>query len=64
MTTAQSAMAGRALASLPCAPKVISHLRARRVNALMMHVGIMTGQVTLRFKSVFPGRVVLEAAFW
>ena len=56
MTTAQLAMAGRALASLPCAPKVISHLRARRVNALMVTCGHYDGSGDFAFQVGLPGK--------
>ncbi|WP_120499724.1 glutaminase [Roseovarius sp. EL26] len=56
MTTDQLAMAGRSLAGLKGAPKVISRQRARRVNALMMTCGHYDGSGDFAFRVGLPGK--------
>lgn len=56
MTTEQLAMAGRSLAGLDGAPKVISRQHARRVNALMMTCGHYDGSGDFAFQVGLPGK--------
>ncbi len=56
MTTAQLAMAGRSLAGLASAPRVISLQHARRVNALMMTCGHYDGSGDFAFRVGLPGK--------
>lgn len=56
MTTEQLAMAGRPLAGLEGAPKVISRLHARRVNALMMTCGHYDGSGDFAYRVGLPGK--------
>lgn len=56
MTTAQLARAGRSLAGLPGAPRVISQAHARRVNALMMTCGHYDGSGDFAFRVGLPGK--------
>lgn len=53
MTTSQLAMAGRALAGLEDAPRVISRQHAKRVNALMM---TSDGSGDFAFRVGLPGK--------
>lgn len=56
MTTEQLAMAGRSLAGLDGAPKVISQKHVRRVNALMMTCGHYNGSGDFAFRVGLPGK--------
>ncbi len=56
MTTKQLAMAGRVLAGLDEAPRVISHHHARRVNALMMTCGHYDGSGDFAYRVGLPGK--------
>lgn len=56
MTTTQLAMAGRSLAGLKHAPRVISQQHARRVNALMMTCGHYDGSGDFAFQVGLPGK--------
>src|SRR6056297_66148 len=56
MTTQQLAMAGRGLADLPAAPKVISKTHARRVNALMMSCGHYDASGEFAYQVGLPGK--------
>ena len=56
MTTEQLAMAGRSLAGLDGAPKVISRQHARRVNALMITCGHYDGSGDFAYRVGLPGK--------
>ncbi len=56
MTTEQLARAGRALAGLEDAPRVISRQHAKRVNALMMTCGHYDGSGDFAFRVGLPGK--------
>lgn len=56
MTTGQLAMAGRALAGLEGAPRVVSRQHAKRVNALMMTCGHYDGSGDFAFRVGLPGK--------
>lgn len=56
MTTEQLAMAGRSLAGLEDAPRVISPHHARRVNALMMTCGHYNGSGEFAYQVGLPGK--------
>ena len=56
MTTEQLALAGRGLAGLPDAPKVVSELHAKRVNALMMSCGHYDASGEFAFQVGLPGK--------
>ncbi|ABG32227.1 glutaminase [Roseobacter denitrificans] len=56
MTTEQLAMAGRSLAGLEGAPRVISLKHVRRVNALMMTCGHYNGSGDFAFRVGLPGK--------
>ncbi len=56
MTTTQLAMAGRSLAGLENAPKVIARAHARRINALMMTCGHYDGSGEFAFQVGLPGK--------
>lgn len=56
MTVRQLAMAGRTLAGLPGAPRLISQGRVRRVNALMMTCGHYDGSGEFAFRVGMPGK--------
>ncbi len=56
MTTAQLARAGRALAGLEDAPRVVSRQHAKRVNALMMTCGHYDGSGDFAFRVGLPGK--------
>ncbi len=56
MTTKQLAMAGRVLAGLDEAPRVISQHHARRVNALMMTCGHYDGSGDFAYRVGLPGK--------
>jgi len=56
MTCRQLARAGRMLAMLPDVPAMISPLRARRINALMMTCGQYDGSGNFAFRVGLPGK--------
>lgn len=56
MTTVQLARAGRALAGLDDAPNILTTLRARRLNALMMTCGHYEGSGDFAFEVGLPGK--------
>ncbi|MGP6089591.1 glutaminase [Antarctobacter jejuensis] len=56
MTCRQLARAGRMLAMMPGAPVMISPLRARRINALMMTCGQYDGSGNFAFRVGLPGK--------
>lgn len=56
MTTEQLARAGRMLAGLPDAPRLISARRARRINALMMTCGHYDGSGDFAYRVGLPGK--------
>lgn len=56
MSCKQLALAGRAIAGLPGAPSVISPLKARRLNALMMLCGHYDGSGDFAFRVGLPGK--------
>ncbi|MDF9304902.1 glutaminase [Tritonibacter mobilis] len=56
MTTEQLAKAGRILAGLSGAPRVISRHHARRVNALMMTCGHYDGSGDFAYRVGLPGK--------
>ncbi|MEX0350305.1 MAG: glutaminase [Paracoccaceae bacterium] len=56
MSTDELALAGRALAGLTDAPKVISQKHARRINALMMTCGHYDGSGDFAFQVGLPGK--------
>lgn len=56
MTTEQLACAGRMLAGLPGAPRLISERRARRINALMMTCGHYDGSGDFAYRVGLPGK--------
>lgn len=56
MTTEQLALAGRGLAGLPGAPKVISRTHARRINALMMSCGHYDASGEFAYQVGLPGK--------
>jgi glutaminase len=56
MTTEQLARAGRMLAGLPGAPRLISARRARRINALMMTCGHYDGSGDFAYRVGLPGK--------
>lgn len=56
MSCAQLALAGRAIAGLPASPAVLSPLRARRLNALMMLCGHYDGSGDFAFRVGLPGK--------
>ncbi|SMX42345.1 glutaminase [Maliponia aquimaris] len=56
MTCRQLARAGRMLALLPGAPRLVSPLRARRINALMMTCGQYDGSGNFAFRVGLPGK--------
>lgn len=56
MTTDQLARAGRMLAGLEGAPRLISERRARRINALMMTCGHYDGSGDFAYRVGLPGK--------
>lgn len=56
MTTRQLSMAGRSLARLSDAPRVISSPHARRINALMMTCGHYDGSGEFAYQVGLPGK--------
>lgn len=56
MTTRQLAMAGRFLAGLPGAPRLIAPAKVRRVNALMMTCGQYDGSGEFAFQVGMPSK--------
>lgn len=56
MTCVQLARAGRVIAGLPGAPALISPLKARRLNALMMLCGHYDGSGDFAFRVGLPGK--------
>ncbi len=56
MSTDELALAGRALAGLKGAPKVITQKHARRINALMMTCGHYDGSGDFAFQVGLPGK--------
>ncbi len=56
MTTNQLAFAGRGLAGLAGAPRMVSASRARRINALMMTCGHYDGSGDFAFRVGLPGK--------
>lgn len=56
MTTRQLSMAGRSLARLTDAPKVISSPHARRINALMITCGHYDGSGEFAYQVGLPGK--------
>ena len=56
MTSVQLARAGRALAGLSNAPKILPPQRARRLNALMMTCGHYDGSGDFAFEVGLPGK--------
>lgn len=56
MSCQQLARAGRALASLPCAPRLLSPAKIRRINALMMTCGQYDGSGNFAFRVGMPAK--------
>lgn len=56
MTCVQLALAGRILARLPSSPPLITRLRARRINALMMTCGHYDGSGEFAYRVGLPGK--------
>ncbi len=56
MTTTQLALAGRAIAGLGDAPRVLSRHTARRLNALMMTCGHYDGSGDFAYRVGLPGK--------
>ena len=56
MTTRQLAQAGRVIAGLPGAPKILSVMNARRLNALMMTCGHYDGSGDFAYRVGLPGK--------
>lgn len=56
MSTRQLAMAGRSLARLQDAPRILSGQHARRINALMMTCGHYDGSGEFAYQAGLPGK--------
>jgi glutaminase len=56
MSCVQLARAGRALASLSCAPRLLSPQKIRRINALMMTCGQYDGSGNFAFRVGMPAK--------
>ncbi|MFD1344343.1 glutaminase [Litorisediminicola beolgyonensis] len=56
MSCRQLARAGRGLAGLPRAPRMVSPIRARRINALMMTCGHYDGSGEFAYRVGLPGK--------
>lgn len=56
MSTRQLAMAGRSLARLKCAPRIMSVQHARRINAMMMTCGHYDGSGEFAYQVGLPGK--------
>jgi glutaminase len=56
LSCVQLALAGRCIAGLPGAPRVLTPLKARRLNALMMTCGHYDGSGDFAFRVGLPGK--------
>ena len=56
MSCAQLALAGRFLVSAEGMPQLVSHERARRINALMMTCGHYNGSGDFAYRVGLPGK--------
>jgi glutaminase len=56
MTTQQLAMSGRFLLAAPSCPRLVSHARIRRINALMMMCGHYDGSGEFAYRVGLPGK--------